>query len=328
MVNPATNLVGMRADEPGRDGGAGRVARMLDPRQLYTVMSDVRARLTNPHPLMFHLLEGYVDAGQISRQLSEYLVEHCEHEVLAEFDHDQIHDYRSRRPSMVFDTNTWVSLTDYALTIELLTDAQGVQFLLLSGPEPDTQWNRACTAILDLAQELGVDQIVSAQGIPMGVPHTRPVLVTGHATDPELVSGNPAWIDRVTVPGSFTSMVEFRAGERGMLGRGYVAHVPHYLAPGTYPPAALAVLERMRDVTGLDLPVDPLVADSEETMTRLAEEVASDNELGPLVAQMERQYDELEASGRTQVPSADEIGAAVERFLAEHGEGDGPDAAH
>ena len=301
---------------------------MIDPRLLYTFNPEVWSSLDGKRPVLVHLFEGYVDAAAVNRSLAGHILEHCEHEVLAEFDHDQIHDYRSRRPSMVFDTNTWVSLTDYALTIELLTDAQGVQFLMLSGPEPDTQWNRACAAILDLAQEWGVTQIVSAQGIPMGVPHTRPVLVTGHATDPELVSGNPAWIDRVTVPGSFTSMVEFRAGERGMLGRGYVAHVPHYLAPGTYPPAALAVLERMRDATGLDIPLAPLVANGEETMTRLAEEVASDNELGPLVAQMERQYDELEASGRTQVPSADEIGAAVERFLAEHGESDGPDAAH
>ena len=94
----------------------------------------------------------------------------------------------------------------------------------------------------------------------MAVPHTRPTLVTGHATDPDRAPGNPVWIDRVTVPGSFSAALEFLAGRRGLFARGFVAHVPHYLAPGTYPPAALAVLERMRDVTGLDLPVDPLVA--------------------------------------------------------------------
>lgn len=65
---------------------------------------------------------------------------------------------------MVFDTNTWVSLEDYALQLFSVQDAAGRPFLLLTGPEPDTQWNRACAAILDLAGELGVEQLVSGQG--------------------------------------------------------------------------------------------------------------------------------------------------------------------
>lgn len=301
---------------------------MLNPRQLYTIDPGVRASLAGERPVLVHLLEGYVDAGQVARQLAGHLRDSLESVVLADFDHDQLHDYRSRRPPMVFDTNTWVSLEDYALQLFKVKDASGRVFLLLTGPEPDTQWNRACAAILDLAGELGVEQVVTGQGVPMGVPHTRPVLVTSHATDPELVTDNPVWIDRVTVPGSFAGMLEFRAGQRGILGRGFVAHVPHYLAPGTYAPAALAVLERLRDASGLDVPPGELASLSLQTLTQLEAEVAGDNELGPLVEQLERQYDELEASGRASVPTPDEIGAAVERFLAQQDdEGEGPDAA-
>lgn len=300
---------------------------MLDPRQLYTIDPRVRASLEGRRPVLIHLLEGYVDAGQVARQLSAHLRESLTCEVLADFDHDQLHDYRARRPPMVFDTNTWVSLEDYALQLFAVTDAAGRPFLLLTGPEPDSQWNRACTAVLDLAEEVGVEQIVTGQGVPMGVPHTRPVLLTGHATDPDLVQGNPVWIDRVTVPGSFAGMLEYRAGERGLLGRGFVAHVPHYLAPGTYAPAALAVLEQIRQVTGLDLPPGELATLAQQTMSQLEAEVAADAELGPLVEQLERQYDELEASGRQTVPTPDEIGAAVERFLAQQDDESGPDAA-
>ncbi|MFV0405243.1 MAG: PAC2 family protein [Propioniciclava sp.] len=299
---------------------------MLDPQQLYTVHEQARAHLGDSTPVMLHLLEGYVDAGQVSHQVSEHLLDTLDHELLAEFDHDQLHDYRSRRPPMVFDTNTWVSLTDFSLALHRVTDSSGADFLLLTGPEPDTQWNRATAAILGLADELKVTQIITAQGVPMGVPHTRPILVTEHATNPEVVQDNPVWIDRVTVPGSFTGMVEYGAGKQGLLGRGLVAHVPHYLAPGTYIPAAITVLERIQNLTGLTLPTGGLASQAQSTMAQLADEVAGDGELGPLVSQLEQQYDDMQANGRMFVPSADEIGAAAEQFLIDRGDHEDPDA--
>ncbi len=293
---------------------------MLDPRALYTVEDDVWATVAGTRPTLVHLLEGYVDAGQVGKQLSEHILGTMNPELLVTFDHDQLHDYRSRRPAMVFDTNTWTSLTDYRLAMHKVTDASGQVFLVLSGPEPDTQWNRATAAVLGIIEELDVPLLVTAQGVPMGVPHTRPVLVTGHATDPELVQDNPVWIDRVTVPGSFSAMVEWQAGQTGRLGRGFVAHVPHYLAPGQYAPGALAVLDRIRQATGLDIPPGELATLALQTLAQLEGEVESDGELGPLVKALEQQYDELQASGRPSVPSADEIGAAVEQFLAEQGD--------
>lgn len=301
---------------------------MLDPSALYTVEQDVWESVAGTRPVLIHLLEGHVDAGQITRQLSEHLRSAGDPALLARFDHDQLHDYRSRRPAMVFDTNTWTSLTDYELAIHRVRDDQGRPFLLLSGPEPDTQWNRAARAVLDLVHALDVSVLVSAQGVPMGVPHTRPVMVTGHATDTSLVTDNPVWIDRVTVPGSFSAMLEWRAGQEGRLARGFVGHVPHYLAPGSYVPGALAVLEKVREATGLVLPPGELATLSLTTLSALEEEVGKDAELAGLVGQLEQAYDDMAATGRPAVPSADEIGDAVERFLAERDdEGDG-DAAH
>ena len=305
---------------------------MLDPGGLYTVEQDVWDSLAGTRPVLIHLLEGYVDAGQVTRQLSEHFLTSLDTQLMVTFDHDQVHDYRSRRPQMVFDTNTWTSLTDYRAAIHKVSDASGRPFLVLSGPEPDTQWNRVCAAVLGIADALEVSMLVTAQGVPMGVPHTRPTLVTGHATDPSLVTDNPVWIDRVTVPGSFAAMLEFRAGQAGRLARGFVAHVPHYLAPGTYVPGALAVLERVRAATGLDLPPGELATLALQTLAQLEGEMASDGELGPLVQALEHQYDDMAATGRPHVPSAEEIGAAVEQFLAERGgdddEPEAPGAAH
>ena len=304
--------------------GHGTVADVLDPRLLYTVNPGVWDSLAGHRPVLLHLLEGYIDAGSVIHTASRYLLEQCEHEVLVEFDHDQLHDYRSRRPQMVFDTNHWVSMTDYSLAIHKVTDAAGTPFLLLTGPEPDTQWNRTCAAILGIAERLGVDALIAASGVPMTVPHTRPTLVTAHATDPGLASGNPMWIDRVQIPGSFSHMLEFRAGEAGLVGRGFVAHVPHYLAQTSFPQATAAVLARISEVTGLVIPTDELQERIATNLATIASETADDTEFPAVVAALEEQYDQLSASGAARVPSAEEIGAAVEQFLAEQDPPDFP----
>ncbi|MEE9965338.1 MAG: PAC2 family protein [Propionicimonas sp.] len=290
---------------------------MLDPSLLYHVEAETAASVQGARPALIHLFDGYIDAGAVSHHVASYLLRTCEHEVLATFDHDQLHDYRSRRPPMVFDTNHWAELTDFALVLHRLRDLDGKPFLLLHGPEPDSQWNRAAEAIFQLSERFEVSQLITCSGVPMAVPHTRPTLITAHATDPNLVSGNPMWIDRVQLPGAFSHLLEFRAGERGLLAQGFVAHVPHYLAQSTFPQAAAAVLGRISLAAGLNLPLDVLHAESQENLANIAAETAEDAEFPALLESLEEQYERLAASGGASLPSAEEIGAAVEQFLAE-----------
>lgn len=290
---------------------------MIDPRLLYTFNPEVWSSLDGVRPVLIHLFEGYVDAAAINRGLGAHILQNCEHEVLAEFDHDQLHDYRSRRPQMVFDTNSWVSMKDFSLLLYKVTDAAGAPFLLLVGPEPDSQWRRMTQAVLGIAERLDSAMLLTGTGVPMAVPHTRPTLVTSHSTDPNLATGNPLWIDRVQIPGSFSAALEFRAGQVGLTGLGFVAHVPHYLAQSTFPQATAAVLRRMNEATGLQIPLGDLDAEAEQQLATIASEVEEDAEFPAVLAALEEQYDQLSESGRTSVPTADEIGAAVEQFLAE-----------
>ncbi|MBI5027956.1 MAG: PAC2 family protein, partial [Actinobacteria bacterium] len=105
---------------------------MLDPRLLYTLNPALMESVRGTRPALLHLLDGYIDAGSVTHAAGRYLLEACEHEVLVEFDHDQLHDYRSRRPQMVFDTNQWVSMTDFSLVIHRLLDTEGTPFLMLT----------------------------------------------------------------------------------------------------------------------------------------------------------------------------------------------------
>jgi len=290
---------------------------MMDPRLLYTVHEDVLAGLAGHRPVLVHQLDGFVDAGQAGRLLTANLLEQLDSEVVAEFDHDQLHDYRSRRPAMVFDTNQWKSYADLELRLHKLTDEQGEVFLLFTGPEPDVQWERLTAAIMGLIEQLDVRLTVILHGIPMAVPHTRPITATAHATHPELVQGYRSWIDRVEVPASFTGLLEYRLGQRDRKAMGFAAHVPHYLAQASFPEAAVALTRLLNNATGLAVPLEPLEEASSANMTDIDGEMAQSSEVQELVATLEQQYDAVAADASQQVPSADEIAAEFERFLAE-----------
>ena len=190
--------------------------------------------------MLVHQLDGFVDAGQAGRLLTAHLIEQLDPEVVAVFDHDQLHDYRSRRPAMVFDTNQWRSYAD--LSCGSQDDGRaGRGVPAAHGPEPDVQWERLAAAVIGLIEQLDVRLTISVHGIPMAVPHTRPITSTAHATDPELVTGYRSWIDRVEVPASFTGLLEFRLGQPDRKAMGFAAHVPHYLAQAAFPEATLAL---------------------------------------------------------------------------------------
>jgi len=302
---------------------------MLDPQSLYELSPQARALMAGSRPVLIVQLDGFIDAGQAGKLLSSHLMEHTEHQLLADFDHDQLHDYRSRRPMMNYDGNHWSSVETPRLQLHRMVDAQGEAFLLLSGPEPDVQWERMAAALLGLIDEFDVRLVVSLNGIPGAVPHTRPVALNAHATDPELVRDEQAWFGKAEVQGSFAAVLEFRLGERGRTAMGFEAFVPHYLAQAAFPQATLVLGQRIAQATGLVVPFGPLEEAAASNMAEIVEEVAGSTEAQEMVGQLEQQYDSLRedrggmgfpppsSEDLAAVPSADEIGAAFERFLAE-----------
>jgi hypothetical protein len=303
----------------------------LNPSELYRFETDAEPQDLRAS-VMIVTLGGFVDAGQTQRLLSDHLLASSDGAVVASFDVDQLLDYRGRRPGMVFDTNRWMSYDDPSLALHRLVDRDGTPFLLLAGPEPDYQWERVVEAIRELVVMLGVDLVVSAHGIPMAVPHTRPIGMTAHATDPRLIPEQLNAFGRVQVPGSLSSLLELRLGESGHDAVGFAVHVPHYLAQSEFADGAVTALNAITGATALDLPVDDLVAAAGLNRAEIAQEIAGSEDVAQVVAALERQYDtfveglqkpNLLATDVSDLPSADEIGAEFEQFLQKVVEEDG-----
>ncbi|GAA4072447.1 PAC2 family protein [Actinomadura miaoliensis] len=298
-----------------------------NPEDLYELDTDL-PELSGP--VLLHSLDGFVDAGSTGQLLREHLLDALDHRVIARFDVDSLLDYRARRPMMVYDRDHWASYDAPELVVHLLRDEVGTPFLLLSGPEPDRLWEGFTAAVRHLVERLGVRLVVGFHGIPMGVPHTRPVGLTSHATRSELIS-RTSWFDKVQVPGSAAALLELRLGEAGHDALGFAVHVPHYLAQAAYPAAAVAALEAVVSATGLVLPSDRLREAAVKTDAEIAEQVAGNEEVEKVVRALEEQYDAFAGAADREsllaesqdMPTAEEIAAQFERFLAEQ---DGPDS--
>jgi hypothetical protein len=157
----------------------------------------------------------------------------------------------------------------------------------------------------------------------MGVPHTRKLSVISHATRPDLITERSPF-SRVQVPGNLSALLELRLGEAGHDAMGFAAYVPHYLAQGTYPAAALGLLEALTRSTGLAIQSAGLREAAKRADAEIARQVAESAEVAQVVEALERQYDSflrasdnLLVSEGEEVPSAEELGAEFERFLAE-----------
>ncbi|WP_433826310.1 proteasome assembly chaperone family protein [Actinoplanes sp. CA-015351] len=295
---------------------------MLDPHGLYEVIGELPVL---DSPVLLQALTGFVDAGSAIQLSRDHMLEHLESEVVATFDLDQLLDYRSRRPPMIFVADHFESYEEPNLALHLVTDQLGTKFLLLAGPEPDLQWERFIAAVTELIEDLDVSVTVGLNAIPMAVPHTRPVGLTAHATDKRLIGDHESWLQRVQVPASVGNLLEFRLGLSGHDALGYAAHVPHYLAQTGYPAAAELLLDSVSASTGLALPTGGLRESAKLVREEVDKQIADDEQAGRLVTSLEAQYDafvrgrqgNLLADTDTPLPTAEELGAELERFLAE-----------
>lgn len=298
---------------------------MLDPHTLYELAADQPTADELGSPVLVVALHGFIDAGFAGKLAADHLLRTLEHTPLARFDLDQLYDYRARRPAMTFVEDHWEDYETPELVLRRVTDESGDPFLMLTGPEPDVQWERFVAAVIELVQRYQVRLSVGMNGIPMAVPHTRPAGMTAHATRRDLVSGYTPWIGRVQVPGNVSGLVELRLGQAGLDAAGFAVHVPHYLAQAEYPDAAAALLDAVVAMTDLDLPTTALLAAGAETRAAIAEQVQGQPEVAAVVSALEQQYDDFVSSrergsllaGDTELPTADELGAELERFLAE-----------
>lgn len=278
-------------------------------------------------PTLVIALQGYADAGHAVEAGSKHLLAALDNRPIASFNNDELIDYRSRRPAVTIDRDHVSAVENLNLNMSVLRDSKGKSFLLMSGPEPDLRWEAFTDAVADLAEKFKVSKTIALYAAPMTVPHTRPMVISAHGNNKELVGKLFNFDSRMVVPGSASLHIERELHRRGLDVAGYTAHVPHYLAASPYPEATLKLLEAVAEGADLELPLLAIENDARRITHQLVEQVEENGEIQQVVRALEVQYDEeferyrknhpqVALPGEQDVPTGEELGEQFEEFLA------------
>jgi len=276
-----------------------------------------------------HLLaaiSGFTDAGSAMQQVSQHILGNLDYETIAVFDNDELLDYRSRRPVMFFEQDHIEDYQPASLSLHLVRDEVGTQFLFLNGYEPDFKWEAFASSVEVLFSYFAVKDMTWLHAIPFPIPHTRPIGVTVSGNQKNVIAKYSEWKPRTQVPGNIMHLLEFRLTQADIPSTGFVLLVPHYLSDSEYPQAAVSGLELISSHLGLVFPTDDLRDEGVAFTRRITQQMSENQELARMVESLETSFQsEKSANGmgavkprEREIPDADEIAAELEGYLASH----------
>jgi hypothetical protein len=280
-----------------------------------------RPELTEP--VLLVMLTGWIDASGAARAAVDAVVDDAVASPFVEFDDDTYVDFRARRPVMELREGLHSVLQWERIQISAGHDQTGRDLLVLTGPEPDMAWHRFTRLVGELATELAVRQMAHLGAYPFAVPHTRPARLSVSSPSQDVLARVPFLRSSIDVPGGVASSLEREMHERGIPALGVWAQVPHYISSMPYPAASVALLDGLREATGLVFDTAQLRAEVISQGRRLDALVEGNDEHESMLRQLEQLYDagdDVVEGGETAGPtleyrSGDEIAAEFEEFL-------------
>jgi len=281
-------------------------------------------------PVLVAGFRGWNDGGQGATLATGYLAKQWGAARFAEIDPENFYDFQAARPQ--------VSLED-GMTRKLEWPDNGFfhasipgsarDAVLLLGTEPNLRWKTFSQLVLGLAQDLGVERVVTFGSLLADVPHTRAAPVTAAATDPALMEELGLEPSRYEGPTGILGVLLDACRSAGIPSLSLWAAVPHYVSLAPSPRAALALVRRFAELLEVDVDVDELVQAADEYSNQVSEAVSADADTAAYVEELERRVDLL--SAEQSLPSGDTLAAELTRFLrerdAENGEEDGASGA-
>ena len=262
-------------------------------------------------PVLVAAFRGWNDGGQGATLGGGYLARQWGAESFAEIDPENFYDFQAVRPQVSLEEGLTRKL-EWPENTFLHAPIPGLDqdAVILLGVEPNLRWKTYSGLVLELAQDLGIELVVTLGSLLADVPHTRPAPVSAAASDPSLVEELGVEPSRYEGPTGIPSVSLWAA-------------VPHYVSLAPSPRAALALCRRLGELVGTDIDLDELEQAGEEYAEQVTEAVASDAETATYVEELERRVDMMEAA--EELPSGESLAAELTRFLREREE-DGDDA--
>lgn len=272
-------------------------------------------------PVMLLAMSGWVDAASVGTDAIELIADGGE--VIAAFEPDALFDYRSSRPILSFSSG---ELDDIAWPrLEIVhRSIDGIDLLIAAGNEPDFRWQELTREFVALTRRYGVSRFITLGAVPAPVPHTRPVRVVCTTSSPELLlEADDVLPNDLVVPGAAVSVLRQGIADAGIPSIGYWVQTPHYLQSPFYP-GVLSLMERVGAQVGVPFPIGDLAEKASTQLEEIDRSLSERDDAREYVERLEHMQDEQDKPAPIvafdKIPSPDEIGAEVEKFLRMTGE--------
>ena len=267
-------------------------------------------------PVLIAAFEGWNDAGDAATAAVEHLEDVWSATPLAAIDPEDYYDFQVNRPTVSLDdaATRRIEWPTTRLSIARLPGDRDV--VLVRGLEPNMRWRGFCDEIVGLAQELGVEMVVTLGALLSDSPHTRPVPVSGTASDAATADTMDLQQSRYEGPTGIVGVFQDICARSGWPAVSFWAAVPHYVAQPPCPKATLALLRKLEDLLDLPVPIGDLQEEARAWERGVDELARDDAEVAEYVRTLEQREDETdlpEASGEA-------IAREFERYLRRRGD--------
>jgi proteasome assembly chaperone (PAC2) family protein len=269
-------------------------------------------------PILVAAFGGWNDAGDAASAAAEFIRSRFEPTEIARIELEDYLDFTETRPTArLVDSHT--REIDWPVTSIAAAEVRGADndLVVIQGPEPGLRWRRYCDTVIAIAQELGVERVVTLGSLLADVPHSRPVHVTGIGSDTALLDRLGFAPTSYEGPTGITGVLNYEAGKAGLMSVSLWASVPHYVAAAPNPKVALALVRAFEGAAGLAVDATDLETAAEDYERQVNAAVASDPEVKAFVERLESAMDEVSEDDLAEpnLPSADMIASDFQRFL-------------
>jgi proteasome assembly chaperone (PAC2) family protein len=269
-------------------------------------------------PVLLAAFEGWNDAGDAATSAVEHLEEQWAARAVAAVDPDEYYDFQVNRP-MVQLVDGMTRKVTWPTTRVSICSPPGAErdVVLVRGLEPNMRWRGFCAELVAIAQQLDVELVVTLGALLADSPHTRPVPVSGTASDPATAESLGLESSRYEGPTGIVGVFQDACTHAGMTSVSFWAAVPHYVAQPPCPKATVALLRRVEDLLDIPVPLDDLPERARSWERQVDELAADDTEVAEYIASLEEREPE------TELPEAsgEAIAKEFERYLRRRDDG-------
>jgi proteasome assembly chaperone (PAC2) family protein len=270
-------------------------------------------------PVLITAFSGWNDAAESATTAARYLGTAFGAEKFAEIDPEEFYHFGLSRPYVRYKAGSetereivWPT-TDFSVAV-----APGLSrdLVIAVAGEPHLKWRTYCEAILELAKRCDISLVLTLGALLAEVPHTRPIRISGGASDPELAARLGVKASRYEGPTGIVGVLNTACREQGLATASVWANVPHYISGIENPKAALAIVQRVLMLLNAEADLTDLEDATKQFEQNLSEIVAQNAKIKAYVAKLEsRDADEEPEPAASDLPPAAELVEEMEPFL-------------